>query len=92
MSRIDDDVIIELQVIVVERVEQLLGQLFRLIVAHQVGASGGVDEQRVAGKDAPRLRGAFLLGRFIRHMLGRVAGRVPRGEHQVAEFKLVADP
>ena len=90
MRRIDDDVVVELQVIAVERVKKFFGQLLRLIVSHQVGTSCRVDEQRIAAENSPRLRRAFLFGRFVRHMFGRVTGSMPRRQHQVAEFKLGA--
>ena len=87
MRRIDDDVVVEFQVIRVERVEQSFCQLFRLVVPHQIRSTGGIDEQRVAREHAPRFWRSLLLRGLIGHMFWRVPWRMTGGQYQITEFK-----
>ncbi len=69
-----------------QAVEQPLGAGHRL--DREVGPRRVADEERVAGEHEPRLRAARAVDHGERAVLGPVARRVDRAEHDVAEHDL----
>ena len=89
MARIDDDTVIELQVVISKRVEQVLGEFFGLPLSQQIGPAGRTDKQRVAGQYAPRIFGTVPLREFVGEMFRCVTGRVACREDDRAERKAI---
>lgn len=90
VSGVDDDIIIQLEVEIAQRVKQLLRELLGLVITQQIGAADGIRKKAVSAEDGERSIRAVAFRRDIRHMFRGVPRCVPSGEDHSAEIDLVS--
>ena len=90
MSGQDHHAVVERQVLVVERVVHVPGQLAGGFDPHQIGTPGIADEQGVAGERHPGVFGAGLIHHQQGDALRRMAGGEAHPQFDVAQRERIA--
>ena len=87
MCRVDGHEVLHREDDLVEGAVHLVRERDRVGLPEQVGPSDGADEQRTATEEGHRLVGAGRVGEGVDDVLGRVPGRVERGEPQPPDLE-----